>query len=218
MKASIEWSALLKTFNDAIKVCQSLGYNYLWVDSLCILQDDRKDWEIEAAQMGNVYRNADLVLAATSSIGDEHGFLDFRKISLGDHESTVLSTFPVTWLGNTYNIHVSTQLIHYTHYFAGEPLSTRAWTFQERLLARRFLSFNQFEVHFECETSWRCECGTGDLAVDNHHPYNLQAMLTTADSAFIYSEWYRKIIERYSQRYLTKSSDKLPAISAVAST
>jgi hypothetical protein len=58
---SIPWDRLSKTFRDAILVTRELGLQYLWIDSLCIIQDDANDWAIESAKMANVYGDAHLV-------------------------------------------------------------------------------------------------------------------------------------------------------------
>jgi hypothetical protein len=72
------WTALSQTFQDAITVTQELGLRYLWIDSICIIQDDSEDWETQAAQMATVYSNARVVLAATDA-KDGRGGLLFRS-------------------------------------------------------------------------------------------------------------------------------------------
>lgn len=58
---------LSKTFLDAVKIAETLGYEYLWIDSLCIIQDNKADWEWEASRMTDVYGFSDLDIAATAS-------------------------------------------------------------------------------------------------------------------------------------------------------
>jgi hypothetical protein len=60
---------LPQTIRDAIEVTKKLGFRYLWVDALCILQDDQKDKRLEIEAMGNIYRNATLTVAASDSKG-----------------------------------------------------------------------------------------------------------------------------------------------------
>jgi Heterokaryon incompatibility protein (HET) len=69
---------LPKSFQDAERVSRGLGIHYLWIDSLCIVQDDELDWEREAAKMGSIYEGAYITIAATSTIGSTNGFLDGR--------------------------------------------------------------------------------------------------------------------------------------------
>ncbi|KAH6628424.1 heterokaryon incompatibility protein-domain-containing protein [Chaetomium tenue] len=69
---------LPQTFQDSVTLTKELGLRYLWIDSLCIIQDDAADWAKEAAQMAHVYRNAHLVLNAANSDSDSKGFLQPR--------------------------------------------------------------------------------------------------------------------------------------------
>ncbi|KAK7715694.1 hypothetical protein SLS63_011281 [Diaporthe eres] len=59
--------ALTKTFQDAVEVCRSLKIKYIWIDSLCIIQNNPEDWENEAARMADIYENAYITIAATKS-------------------------------------------------------------------------------------------------------------------------------------------------------
>jgi hypothetical protein len=66
-------SAIPKTFRDAVQIARELGIAYVWIDSLCIIQDDAADWEVEASRMGLVYANSYLTVAALSSKDDSSG-------------------------------------------------------------------------------------------------------------------------------------------------
>lgn len=63
----IKLEELPKTFLDAVKITRCLGVRFLWIDSLCIVQDDPEDWEVEASQMASIYEGSYLTIAATSS-------------------------------------------------------------------------------------------------------------------------------------------------------
>lgn len=56
-----------------MQLALKLGFRYIWIDSLCIVQDDAEDWEIQASLMSEIYQDAVLTLAATSSSGDNEG-------------------------------------------------------------------------------------------------------------------------------------------------
>ncbi|KAK0705829.1 heterokaryon incompatibility protein-domain-containing protein, partial [Apiosordaria backusii] len=64
---AIPWGDIPKTIQEAIEFTQHLGVPYIWIDAVCIIQDDNADWEREAATMQNVYENALFTLSATSS-------------------------------------------------------------------------------------------------------------------------------------------------------
>jgi hypothetical protein len=70
---STPFEPLPLTFRDAISFTRMLGLRYLWIDSLCIIQDDEADWRFEAGQMAGVYQNAILTLGATAAASDEEG-------------------------------------------------------------------------------------------------------------------------------------------------
>lgn len=71
----IPFTEFPKAHQDAIKLCRALGVRYIWIDSLCIIQDDTDDWEREAAQMGSVYANAYLTVCAAQGDSCLDGFL-----------------------------------------------------------------------------------------------------------------------------------------------
>jgi hypothetical protein len=74
----IGWTSLPPTYQDAVTVCQALNIDYLWVDSLCIVQDDKRDWAYEASRMANVYEDAVVVIGASSSSDPNESFLSKR--------------------------------------------------------------------------------------------------------------------------------------------
>jgi cbb3-type cytochrome oxidase subunit 1 len=67
MYQRIPFNALGKTFQDAISICQRLGLHYLWIDSLCIVQDDDSDWQNQAAAMGNIFAGCTINIVASAS-------------------------------------------------------------------------------------------------------------------------------------------------------
>jgi len=67
LQAGIPWSDLPKTFREAIQFARTLDIPYLWIDSLCIIQDDIDDWNQEAGRMALIYNNSYITFSATSS-------------------------------------------------------------------------------------------------------------------------------------------------------
>jgi len=88
-RAQIDWLSLPKTFQEAILVVLSLGLEYIWIDSLCIIQDDAKDWHRQAAKMMDIYSRAFLTIAATKSTSIDGGL--FSLIS-PKYEAKVLTS------------------------------------------------------------------------------------------------------------------------------
>ncbi|KAI1087222.1 heterokaryon incompatibility protein-domain-containing protein [Rostrohypoxylon terebratum] len=94
-KHAIKLESLPQTFKDALFIVQKFGLRYVWIDSLCIVQDDADDWQREAARMADVYRNAYFVLGATRGESDAQGFLGPRIKTPG---SAVLGDIlPTPW-------------------------------------------------------------------------------------------------------------------------
>lgn len=67
-------AALPKTFQDAIEIARYLGFGYIWIDSLCIIQDDSKDWESKAALMSDVYSSSRINITASSAADGRFGW------------------------------------------------------------------------------------------------------------------------------------------------
>ena len=74
----IRLSQLSPVFRDAVRVCHRLGVEFLWIDSLCIIQDSKEDWERESARMCDYYENALFTISAASSPDGSVPFLRQR--------------------------------------------------------------------------------------------------------------------------------------------
>jgi hypothetical protein len=169
----ISWNDLPLTFKDAIRICRALKIRFLWIDSLCILQDDTLDWEQESANMADIYSNSYLTITA-SSCGDSHKSLfsdRWTTMQLGQEQSILpMQSLTVRHGTNDFSIGPWLHLAHdrwldieNAHKHRRDaPLLTRAWTFQERLLPSRILHIHAEELVWECRTAMRCECHTLD--------------------------------------------------------
>jgi hypothetical protein len=170
---NIPWSTLTKTFQDAVLVTRELGIRYLWIDSLCIIQDSLPDWEFEAKDMANIYTNSHLTLGATSASEHPGGLLKFRYNKLEDgsseraHEIQIkrkskdgLSEYTVYARRPIKSSHEFLLSFNYkVSHLKAAPLLCRAWGFQERLLSPRVLHFSFDELVWECKAGIDCECG-----------------------------------------------------------
>ena len=205
MKVTVSWKSLPNTFQDAVTVCQNLGIDYLWIDSLCIIQDDKQDWDREGARMADVYENAHLTIAASASSSPDESFLAIRR--QGRCEPIVIA-----WTDNSEPLPLLKarripMLGHHQQLEFDElrdPLQQRAWAFQEHLLSRRFASFTSEEIQWECPAARSCECKNGV-----NFPADKGPMKSVQD--------WLNVIQRYSPLSITYLSDKLPALSGVAS-
>lgn len=179
----IPWDTLSKTFQDTIELLRKLGIDHVWIDNMCIVQDDLADWTAEAVKMGSIYENSLLTIAATNS-KDGDGGLYYTP----SHDFRI-----VRWSGNLPDgrpvlVNAMRQLIHFSidksfterntlaleedperkmevikqlnqeDGIPDHPLLWRGWVLQEQLLSRRVLHFARQELVWECRTHARCQC------------------------------------------------------------
>jgi len=168
---------LSMTFRHAIQITRGLGIRYIWIDALCIVQNDHDDWAREAAKMRTVYSDAFLTIAAASASDGTGGCFHSRdggkEYPYAGQRGSVTNIYiplPVDHsffdaLSAGVQAHKSVQ-----HY----PLATRKWIFQERMLSRRVLYFTRYELAWECRTETACECDGADcLATPHNSGYTL---------------------------------------------
>jgi len=149
LKGGFQTRILSKNFRDAIIITRQLGVRYLWIDSLCIVQNDVLEWEIQSAKMGLVYANAGCVISATASKDSSGGCFQPRTLSYND--CMLRAWGNKTLAVRATRVPLQTQGL-FERLVDQAPLATRAWTFQERYLASRTLHFCNGLVLFECNT------------------------------------------------------------------
>jgi Heterokaryon incompatibility protein (HET) len=229
-KNFISWSLLPRNFQDAITLTRELGIPYIWIDSLCIIQDDLADWERESAKMAKIYQDSFVTVAATASPNAAGGC--FTRIQPDRCLHVEVDDNLSFYLG----VRDCSDVVHnrdpdaFTKTF---PLFTRGWVYQERKLSRRTLYCNRGELSFECGEVSRCECGNPTIAP--HLPQGLigkqifqtskksrihpsipiQRVATELSSNRLRIGW-RRIVTEYTQLKLTYSKDMLPALSGLA--
>ncbi|KAF1833342.1 HET-domain-containing protein [Decorospora gaudefroyi] len=214
LAANISFDALPPLFQDAIIITRQLGLRYIWIDSLCIIQDSLRDWELESSKMGSIYQNSYITISATNS-GDSSArcLLERRKPVKIPYENTTGKEFALR-ARKILNHHPS----HATHGGPAKPigpLTSRAWALQEHVLSTRILHYTATELLFECKTSYRCECMPERRAYPTT-PSLIPKAVASKKTGAVWQAWQR-IVEQYSSRNLTVATDKLPAISGVAS-
>lgn len=215
----IPFDALPRTFQDAISIARELDIKYIWIDSLCIIQDSPEDWRHESGLMASVYSNSYLNVAATGSSNSSRAFLSSRNLT---HNSVPIPPISVGEVRDEVVIFVRPSLsgVHMLYSTpskpvngAGDgnetaeaPLLSRAWVFQERHLAPRTLHFHPSELVMECCSGLRCECSGLDSFTSNP--------LRNFDD-LSYTSWFG-VVEAFSRLRLTYPSDRLEALTGVA--
>ncbi|KAH6864737.1 heterokaryon incompatibility protein-domain-containing protein [Alternaria rosae] len=224
----IEFEALPKTFRDAVQVCREIGIEYIWIDSLCIIQEQetQEDWAKEAPTMGQVYGNSILTISAAAAADSTQGCFKER---LG----LILWPCPIVLFGQ------SCYLFRYPmnrEEIWGNPgdgewdvsnvLARRAWVLQEQVLSLRTITFSKDLLIWRCptlSTNEKYPLGiphAPDISVDSHR---LLQCIVNGITSFMpieptfgnYDCWY-KIVEEFTSRNLTYEEDRLPAIAGIA--
>ncbi|KAF2465673.1 HET-domain-containing protein [Lindgomyces ingoldianus] len=232
LRAEQSIDALPKTFEDAMTIAKRFGIKYLWIDCLCIYQDSPEDWLAEASTMQDVYKNSFLNISALGAADDEGGCFVKRDpkgvsptvvhLKRRDNEEPEPFRFELE-KGWAWRLT-----------FQSEPIVTRAWVVQERLLSPRVLHFGRKQVFWECRQLNACEihpetvhCYGDDedkeftLPQEKHaHPW--KQLLGGPDRRHVddpyeqlFADW-NAIIYIYTESNLTVPSDKLIALSGVA--
>ncbi|KAK4947793.1 hypothetical protein LTR10_013301 [Elasticomyces elasticus] len=215
VKHGMPWEDLLRIHRDAIELTYRLGFRHIWIDAMCIIQQDKTDWEIESHRMAAVYENGILVLSAAHASnvngsllpssreavvmknhhydqsGGPEDFLAFRP---NDHR-------PLTWQPPRCK--------------SSWPAFARAWTLQERLLASRVVHFAPNELIWECSSGPSCECqevrkkdSMKSLfnAIENIEAHPFESPEQRLEMALLI---WRTVIMQASGRKLTRPSDRL---------
>jgi len=227
-KCGISIADMPKTYQDSIKLTRSLGLRYIWIDSLCICQDEAADWERESAKMLSIYSNAYLTIAASRAKESSEGFLGKRpdrtyvrlEYSRGDVQGTA-------WV---FNLPLREELVKEDYInMPNEPLSDRGWGLQERVLSHRVLIYGTSQAFFECNEGFLGEDG---LKLHERHPCihkSLEVEVPDSQSDHLKGlklnkrpknshlcGWYN-LLWLYGGKKLTRATDKLPALSGIAS-
>jgi hypothetical protein len=148
----IDVRMLPRTFQDAVKITRSLGIRYLWVDALCIIQDDEDDLQAQIGKMEDVFRSAYVTLSATCATGSDDGFIRPNR-KLRNHCPLSYAHRP----GSLDMIYLCDPIDDFERHVEQSALSKRGWVFQERALSRRIIHFTEVQVYWECGTGIRCE-------------------------------------------------------------
>jgi hypothetical protein len=197
--------ALSKTFQDAIVITREFGIGYLWIDSLCIIQDDADDWNREASSMSGVYGSSTLNIAASGASDGSIGCF-FKQ------EKTLRCQIEVTATEGKKMYNVVPRWF-FENSFAKMPLCKRGWALQERVLPRRNLHFTFTQVFWECHE--RIACETFPSAIPPTIFYRPSGRVIVR-KLFLYKSAWEMLVGIYSACQLTKSSDKLVAMSGLA--
>ncbi|KAI1668087.1 Heterokaryon incompatibility protein [Pyrenophora tritici-repentis] len=225
----IEFDILTKTFQDTIRITAAMGFQYVWIDSLCIIQNDKDDWERESAKMAAIFHMSTITLSATSAENGHGGcgltkdsektirFSDMggRGPDFAARETATISPNPSTMINNQ---------LRYA------PVNKRAWILQEQQLSRRILHAMDSQLVWECGVFTESEDGilykqgkTRPKARSRNSPESLRLSQRqrpydeAAPHLGVYESAYRwwRCVEDYSTRFLTVPADQYAALAGI---
>ncbi|KAH8760352.1 heterokaryon incompatibility protein-domain-containing protein, partial [Diaporthe sp. PMI_573] len=204
-------SKLPQIFNDVFQVAVGMGISYVWIDSLCIVQDDLEDWNREAALMVQVYQCAEITVAvAVPPTKPDLGL--FRHGDPSDIPSVTLSGVRGPEEDGTGQDVVLMKPQKETWEAYGEsPLRLRGWCFQEREISRRVIHYTETQVLWECRTIQASE----GLPYGNRGLWTERVLDDELNDELVLTTWHG-VVRDYSDRDLTEFTDKFPALSGLA--
>jgi hypothetical protein len=212
MKREIEFSTLPKTLRDAVEVCIQLNIRYLWIDALCILQDESDDAISDKAkqlpQMGLIYGRAAIVIAASRAEKVCDGFLADSKINTTD-----IIVLPA-WLSATCNGPLCLLPIPVECSYE-EPLNQRAWCCQEICLAQRALIYTDGGIIWQCSTIL-LRLSFDDVSLEQHPSQDIVIVPKEIKAGAFQKDIWDQLVRIYTLRFLTDPNDRLNALAGIA--
>ncbi|VUC29299.1 unnamed protein product [Clonostachys rosea] len=216
LMSDIKLDSLPQSIQDAIVVTRKLGFRYLWVDALCIIQDHGEDKAHEISKMSDIYKNAAITIAASVAEKATQGFLQHQS-KRATYLPECMLTIPMP------NERTGTIYVSAHQYEPDHPLDKRGWALQEFMLSSRMLIFSDYELLWQCkEVPLQSVTGTqGGLEYlqpleslpwavfdDDAEPY-----FGSLDADKIYL--WKTIIHQYTDRDLTDPEDRLRAVMGI---
>ena len=227
--------SLSKSIRDAINITGDLGFRYLWIDALCIIQDKNEDKMSQINLMGLIYRNAAATIAAANSGSAKDGFLRDWPM----YEPCALPLLlPSGELGTIFVEKVQ-KLGSFTDDVPFAPLDLRGWTLQESLLSSRILHFGSHDLTWHCQTDilgglFSTHTSFMSCSETKHARKNATSAVpdfperlppsvfqglqieNKSELGHLTKVWVA-IVGEYSKRGLTNEADRLPALAGLAS-
>ncbi|KAI1775548.1 heterokaryon incompatibility protein-domain-containing protein [Hypoxylon cercidicola] len=241
----IRWDSLPLSIQDAIRVTLNIGLEYIWVDSICIIQDDDTDKQREIASMPRVYNESVVTIVAARAKSAGEGFL--HRLDTSKYKDRIFK------LGFRCDHGTSGQayLVQENQYSYGEesdPIDSRAWTLQESYLSKRIIRYGSKQCSMICQCSpskpqvvdgWvldpsydapdvgniifpgsKLSISPEDIAkwkqyYKEEHGMDPVGFREDAEDEDIYNNW-RELVMNYSTRSLTVPADRILAISGLA--
>ncbi|KAK5087299.1 hypothetical protein LTR70_007242 [Exophiala xenobiotica] len=198
---------------DALRVTAGLGERYLWVDALCIIQDDDQDKGRFVSRMDSIYARATVVIVAATCV-------DSNSMLPGVSPFMIQDARLVQCLDPVDGVDIDLRTGRSGAYLGTTIWDTRAWTLQERFLASRCLVFTDEQVFWECEESFCCEDSFREIPHIIRNPRRTflcggELDLVWNTDGPVFDHYYHTLVEEYSCRAMTNERGGLNAFSGI---
>ncbi|KAH7268022.1 hypothetical protein B0J15DRAFT_533646 [Fusarium solani] len=190
LRSGIDRSDLPATIQQALWVLRKLEIAYIWIDSLCIIQDSTQDWEV--------------TIIAASSTSCRSGFLDIDRL-YDQLQASLGSAFQLTVSSVCSSGFHEDNYVHHPH----DPLDTRGWTLQEDVLSSRYIKFTKDDIQWKCNAGFACICGQQPIK-------SYSSIWQISSPTNPNSRPWEDLVEEFSHRLFTKDTDKLVSLSSLA--
>jgi len=219
-----------QVLKDTFEVCKALSIRYMWIDSLCIIQDDDDDFDAECSDMAKIYQGAAVTICSLSAPTHLDRFLvrNPKQVKVpftSSVNSAVSGDYTLTYRGSlaTEKFRWMDGIIHHELLELDLKLSEwdqRAWTFQEDQMTSRLLHFGNSRIHFRCRhfiwsENLSSEAPTTDGGLPGRVSVYAENPQTPEDKIGLYDSWYT-VCSDYNWRHFTHSEDKLHAMAGLA--
>lgn len=214
----IEYNQLPRTFQEAITITAALSFRYLWIDSLCIVQDDIRDWEREAVKMAAIYRGATLTLSATSACNSRDGPTLSRSVL---EPALQFPSVDERFLAFAVRAE-SRERMNPENAMLRGPTNSRAWILQEKVLSQRILHITDTQMVWQCSSITESEDGMFYKDQDGYSSGDCTwALLDTPNARMPTNDDYRHFerywrwVANYMRRDLSNPSDQYAAFAGI---
>ncbi|KAL9045709.1 MAG: hypothetical protein Q9214_001292 [Letrouitia sp. 1 TL-2023] len=198
---SVDDEKIPYSIRDAIRLVDRLGEKYLWVDSLCICQDDMENKMNQIANMGSVYAQALLTIIAASGSNANAGLPGVWTVG---RKSTQRTEYVQGMI-------LANELPQLEDIIKQSYWNTRGWTYQEKELCKRSLVFCETHVFFQCNrTVFKEDSGLRDVAIIGSRANKIRG-----ERQPIWNSYRRAVIE-YTKRTISDESDAVNAFQGIA--
>ncbi|KAF5710897.1 pisatin demethylase cytochrome P450 [Fusarium mundagurra] len=212
---SFDTSTLPQTLQDAVRVCGELGLSFLWVDALCIIQDVPEDKATEIGQMAKIFENSYVAIMASRAKSVEEGFLHPRSHFGADRRSPGFRLQYETKNGRRGSVVLVEESSSQTY---ADPLSLRAWAYQEFILSPRILDYGELRTTWICRADINPTDGFLSTPTSYWSRQRFQEIMSPSIEANSVSphQLWSTLVQCYMRSSITDPYDRLPALAGIA--